>query len=171
MTISRPSYPSLSDQVVFVNGGSSGIGAEIVQAFAMQGAKVGFSGRSHRSAQTLIGELDTAHHLPAFFPCDAADIDSLQAAIRECSKSLGDIAVLINNVANDDRHDIEAVDVAYFDWMANINLRPHVFAIQSVIGGMRRLGSGAIINLGSIAPKRKNDGAIIYTAMKAAIHG
>jgi len=84
---------------------------------------------------------------------------------------LGNIAVLINNVANDDRHDIEAVDFEYFGWIANINPRPHAFAMQSVIGGVRTLGSGAIINLGSITLKRKNDGTIKYTEMKAAIHG
>ena len=35
-------YPSLSEKTVLVTGGASGIGAEIVSAFARQGAKVGF---------------------------------------------------------------------------------------------------------------------------------
>ena len=35
-------YPSLSEKTVLVTGGASGIGAEIVSAFATQGAKVGF---------------------------------------------------------------------------------------------------------------------------------
>ena len=35
-------YPSLKGAVVFVTGGASGIGEEIVRAFAAQGSKVGF---------------------------------------------------------------------------------------------------------------------------------
>ena len=37
-------YASLKDRVVFISGGSSGIGAELVRAFAAQGAKVAFCG-------------------------------------------------------------------------------------------------------------------------------
>jgi D-xylose 1-dehydrogenase len=37
-------YPSLRDRVVFISGGSSGIGAELVRAFAQQGARVAFCG-------------------------------------------------------------------------------------------------------------------------------
>ena len=39
------SYPSLRDRVVFISGGSSGIGAELVRAFAAQGARVAFRHR------------------------------------------------------------------------------------------------------------------------------
>ncbi len=35
-------YPSLKDAVVFITGGASGIGAEIVRAFAAQGSRIGF---------------------------------------------------------------------------------------------------------------------------------
>jgi len=36
------SYPSLNNAVVYITGGASGIGKDMVEAFAAQGAHVGF---------------------------------------------------------------------------------------------------------------------------------
>lgn len=168
---SPPSYPSLADAVVFITGGSTGIGADMVAAFAGQGARVAFLGRNAEAAQALINGLAGCAHPPRFYACDVTDVDALQGTLKDFAAETGDIGVLVNNVANDDRHDIETIDADYFDWETSINLRPHVFAIQAVIPGMRRLGGGSIINLGSIAPLRKNDKAVIYASLKAAIHG
>ena len=99
------------------------------------------------------------------------DISALKRTVSECAERLGDIGVLVNNVANDDRHDIETVDLDYFDWQVSTNLRAHIFATQSVIPGMRRLGGGSIINLGSIGWMRKNDAMVVYGTLKSSIHG
>ena len=48
-------YPSLHDKVVFISGGSSGIGAELVKAFAAQGAHVTFCGTQQAGGAALIG--------------------------------------------------------------------------------------------------------------------
>ncbi len=44
-------YPSLKNKVVFILGGSSGIGADFVEAFAKQGSKVAFVGRNEKLAK------------------------------------------------------------------------------------------------------------------------
>ncbi len=167
----QPLYPSLRDKVVFITGGSSGIGAEIVRAFCGQGARVGFLGRNADSAGKLIEALSASRHSPAFFQCDVTDVPALVQAINDCAERHGDIGVLVNNVADDDRHDFETVDQDYFDWEVSVNLRPHVFAAQTVIPGMRRLGGGSIINLGSIGWMRKNESIVVYGALKSSMHG
>ena len=50
-------YPSLRDRVVFISGGSSGIGAELVRAFAAQGARVAFCGTKADGGAPLIEEV------------------------------------------------------------------------------------------------------------------
>jgi D-xylose 1-dehydrogenase len=45
MSDNSASYPSLKDKVVFILGGSFGIGADFVEAFAKQDSKVAFVGR------------------------------------------------------------------------------------------------------------------------------
>ena len=50
-------YPSLRERVVVVTGGGSGIGAEIVEQFARQGARVAFLDRDLEPAQDLVAAL------------------------------------------------------------------------------------------------------------------
>ena len=49
-------YPSLKGKTVFITGGASGIGAEIVKAFAEQGARVGFLDFDSETAEALVAE-------------------------------------------------------------------------------------------------------------------
>jgi NAD(P)-dependent dehydrogenase (short-subunit alcohol dehydrogenase family) len=164
-------YPSLRDKVVFVTGGSTGIGSEFVTAFASQGAKVGFNGRNAEAATALI-ERAAGPHKPYFVRCDVSDVAQLRASIEEVVRHFDhDVDVLINNVANDERHDFTTIDAAYFDWMASVNLRPHFFAIQTVLPGMKRKGGGSIINVGSISWMRKNSSVAAYAIMKSAAVG
>ena len=61
-------YPSLKDRLVFISGGSSGIGAELVRAFAAQGSRVAFCGTRESGGDALIAEL-VAAGLPAPATC------------------------------------------------------------------------------------------------------
>lgn len=171
MTDQKAIYPSLRDKVVFITGGATGIGAEYVTQFARQGAKVGFVDRDAKGATALINSLAAETYKPFFIECDVTDVSALQSAIRQCAEHFGDIEVLINNVANDVRHDFNQIDAAFFDSLCAVNLRPHVFAVQAVIPGMRRLGHGSIINIGSIGWMRKNGAIAAYGALKSAVMG
>jgi D-xylose 1-dehydrogenase len=164
-------YPSLSGQTVFITGGSSGIGADIVVAFARQGAKVGFTGRNAEAAAKVVADAKAVGPEPLFLKSDAADVEALRAAIAQTAARFGDIGVLVNNVANDERHDIADVTPADFDWRIAVNLRPPFFAAQAVIDGMKRLGGGAIINLGSISWMIKGAGYPVYATAKSAMAG
>jgi NAD(P)-dependent dehydrogenase (short-subunit alcohol dehydrogenase family) len=165
------SYPSLAGRTVFVTGGSSGIGGDIVVAFARQGAKVGFTGRNAQAAAEVVAAAKALGPEPMFLQSDAGDVAALQQAIATTAAKWGDISVLVNNVANDQRHDLMAVTPDDFDWRVSINLRPHFFAAQAVADGMKRLGGGAIVNLGSTSWKIKGKGYPVYATCKSATVG
>ncbi len=166
------SYPSLRGRAVFVTGGATGIGAAIVGAFAAQGAKVAFIDVAEAAAARLAQELAEAGHTPPWWRvCDVRDIAALQAAVTEAGAALGDFAALVNNVASDDRHTLESVTPAYYDERMAINERPAFFAIQAVVPGMRRLGFGSVINLGSTGWQTKGGAYPCYAIAKSSVNG
>lgn len=164
-------FPSLKGRSVFVTGGGSGIGAAIVAAFCRQGARVAFVDIAAGASRALADELAAAGNAPWWRTCDVRDIAALQGAIAEAAAALGDFSVLVNNVASDDRHTLESVTPAYYDERMAINERPALFAIQSVVPGMRRLGAGAIVNLGSTGWQGKGAGYPCYAIAKSSVNG
>ncbi|MEO8882029.1 MAG: SDR family oxidoreductase [Devosia sp.] len=164
-------YPSLAGRVVLVTGGAPGIGADIVRAFAGQGAKTAFLDILDSEAGALLDELKAAAGEIIYLHCDLTDIEALKAAVAEVRRRLGPVAVLVNNAANDERHKIEEVTVEYWDHSQAINLRPQFFAAQAVRQHMKELGYGSIINFASIAWRGGADGMVSYATAKAAVGG
>ncbi len=165
-------YPGMHHRNAFVTGGGSGIGAAIVLELASQGVRVAFVDISSEASIAVVEKAQAeGWPVPWWRPCDVRDIEALQSAITDASKELGDFWILVNNVANDDRHTMESVTPAYYDDRIAINQRPAFFAIQSVVPGMRRLGGGTIINLGSTGWQRKGTGYLCYSVAKSSVNG
>ncbi|MEM9342794.1 MAG: SDR family oxidoreductase [Pseudomonadota bacterium] len=158
-------YPSLRDKTVIVSGGAQGIGAEIVKAFAAQGARVGFldldeAGSAAQASDSVTYEI-----------CDLRDIPAMQAAIARLTDRLGPAHVLVNNAARDDRHDWKDVTPEYWDERQATNIRHMFFAIQAIAPGMIANRGGSIINMGSNSWWEAGGGFPAYTTAKAAVHG
>ncbi|MEO6625462.1 MAG: SDR family oxidoreductase [Burkholderiaceae bacterium] len=160
-------FHSLRGRSVIVTGGATGIGADIVRGFAAQGCLVGFLDRDARAGAALAASLAQVH----FRACDVTRVVDLQLTMSELLAALGGVDVLVNNVANDERHTLEDVTEKYFDERVAINLRPHYFAMQSVLGSMRERGGGAIVNMGSVSWMFKGAGYAVYATCKSAMSG
>lgn len=168
----RAHYPSLENAVVVITGGASGIGAAMVEQFAMQGARVAFLDVAQESAAALIKKLSReVQSQPAFFKCDLSEIADLRSAIKKIESQFGAIRVLVNNAASDDRHKFSEVTPEYWDERMNVNLRHHFFAMQAVASGMTKAGGGSIINMSSISWMIPSTGLPAYITAKAGIVG
>lgn len=165
-------YPSLKDRVVFVTGGGSGIGESIVEHFCAQGARVAFVDIAREQSEALVERIaKRGHARPLFIHCDLRDIEALRVTVARTGRELGPIRALVNNAANDDRHKVEDVTVAYWDERLQVNLRHQFFAAQAAIPQMKTAGGGSIVNFGSISWMNAEGGYPAYTASKAAVHG
>lgn len=165
-------YPSLAGRVVFITGGGSGIGAAFTRAFVRQQAKVAFVDVAEGVSRRLVEQVRRQTGVSVLFlPCDVRDISMLNSSIESVREQLGPIAVLINNAANDDRHRIGDLTPQRWDERMALNLRPAFFASQAVVAHMRALGTGSIINLGSICWRIGTTNLSAYATAKAAMHG
>jgi NAD(P)-dependent dehydrogenase (short-subunit alcohol dehydrogenase family) len=144
----------------------------LVEQFALQGAKVAFLDIAVDASQKLVESLSgRCTHAPLFLHCDLTNIKALQAAVKKVQEQMGAVQVLVNNAANDDRHQFSEVTPEYWDECMAVNLRHQFFTMQAVTPGMVAAGAGSIINLGSISWMIPSTGMPVYVTAKAAIMG
>ena len=165
-------YPDLATASVFITGGGSGIGAFFVDAFARQGAQVGFISLNATGGQRLCDAIERrSGRRPFYRATDVRDIGALRNVLDDFSVQVRAPTVLINNAARDDRHTLAELSVAAWDDVMDTNLRPYLFASQQVAIAMAAANAGVIINIGSNSAELGLAGYPAYVTSKAAIEG
>lgn len=164
--------PGLRNKHVLITGGATGIGREIVVGFARQGCRVSFLDLDRDGAMQTVALCKENNATAAtFYDCDLTDTQALAAAVKTAVGTHGEVQILVNNAAHDDRHAWGTVSSDYFDGRIAVNLKHVFFAMQAVIPAMQKAKSGVIVNMGSITPIAGVGGMPVYSACKAAIMG
>lgn len=159
-------YGDLANRGVFITGGATGIGRDLVAAFHGQGAKITFVDINAAAGAALQAICPGA----TFIECDVTDSAALTKAIDR-AEAVSPIDVLVNNAANDTRLSVADTDEAAWDAAMNVNLRHQFIAARQVAAGMRARKRGAIINFASVAPEMMIESLSAYSACKAAVRG
>ena len=158
----------VSGKVVIVTGAARGQGEAEAQMFAAEGAKV------------LMGDvLDDQGHAVA----EHRRGRSLRASRRELGERLGGchrrrarggggrVDGLVNNAAIIRPAAIEDTSLEDYMSVINVNQVGTFLGMKSVIGPMKKVGGGAIVNISSIDGIQSKNGLISYSASKFAIRG
>jgi NAD(P)-dependent dehydrogenase (short-subunit alcohol dehydrogenase family) len=164
--------PRMQGHVVFVTGGSRGIGAAICRSFAEQGAVVaaGYSGNQER-AQQLCDELkghgvDTSIHQG-----NVGSAEDCRRTVEEVIEQHGRLDVLVNNAGiTIDKTVLKMTDEDWYKVLA-VNLSGAFFMSKAVLPHMVERGSGRIINISSIIGSIGNIGQANYAASKSGLFG
>lgn len=164
-------YPSLKGRSVLITGGSTGIGAALVEQFALQDAKVGFIDIDDENAHALQARMEKRGYRVHFEHGDVTDIAQLRSAIAGIRAKQGAIQILLNNAANDQRHRVEETTSEFWDAFVAVNLKHQFFAAQEVFADMKASGGGSIVNFGSVSWMLKQGGMPVYTTCKSAVQG
>jgi len=170
--LSLARYSDLEGATVFISGGATGIGADMVEAFCRQGAVTVFIDLDREAGEALSKRLaKETESRPHFVAADVTDDAALAAALDQ-AEGLGEgLAVLINNAANDRRHQVAEVDAAFWESCVSVNLRHQFVAAQHAFGLMKARRRGSIINFGSVAPTIRVRDLSVYSTCKSAVRG
>ena len=154
---------NLQDKVVFITGGSKGIGRAIAELFVIEGAKVAIAARGEKELEDCKKELDIIT-----VQADLAVESERVRAFAEVKRTLGSIDILINNVGGSNGSTIEATNMQTFEDAFNLNYFSAVHFSKLALLDMKAQQSGAIVNISSIFG-REAGGKPTYNGAKAAL--
>lgn len=148
----------MSERAIIVTGGSTGIGAAIVDRLLADG----------RSVVTLQRRAPARndprlHHIA----CDLTKAEATRIAGAEAARRF-EITGLVNNAGGGDPAEISEVDLKTFQDVAALHLQASLLLTQAVLPGMRARKFGRIVNIGSRAMLGKA-GRTVYAATKAGM--
>jgi NAD(P)-dependent dehydrogenase (short-subunit alcohol dehydrogenase family) len=164
--------PRMHGRVVFVTGGSRGIGAAICRSFAEQGAIVaaGFS-RDAERAKGLQTELEEHGVKATLHQGNVGSADDCRRTVGEVLEAHGRLDVLVNNAGiTSDKTVMKMTDEDWYRVIA-VNLSGAFFMSQAALPHMIERGSGRIINISSIIGEIGNIGQANYAASKSGLFG
>ena len=154
-------------KTVFVNGGSRGIGAAVVRAFAAAGYRVAFTYKSSEAAARALSDEVGALAIRA----DSAKEGEAVAAIEAARRALGDIEILVNSAAVSSFSLF--TDLSSEEWHRHfsVNVDGPFYYIRAVLPSMIAKKYGRIVNISSMWGTVGASCEVHYSATKAALDG
>ncbi|MGB0095645.1 MAG: 3-oxoacyl-ACP reductase family protein [Solirubrobacteraceae bacterium] len=159
-------------RVVFVTGGTRGIGGAISRSFAEQGAIVA-AGYGHDSehAQQLLHQLQEHGVEASVHQGNIGSADDCRRTVAEVIEAHGRLDVLVNNAGITIDKTVLKMDDDDWNKVISVNLSGAFFISQAVLPHMIDRGSGRIINISSIIGEIGNIGQANYAASKSGLFG
>jgi dehydrogenase/reductase SDR family protein 7B len=162
---------TLKDQVVWITGASSGIGAALSRAFAKAGARLVLSARRQDKLEEVAAScnLPDAHLL--ILPIDLEHSEQAAGWVAQVMKHYGRIDLLINNAGIGQIGYVADMTDAVERRIMEINYFGQVNLTRAVLPHMQQAGSGRIVIVSSILGKFGMAGLAAYAASKHAVAG
>lgn len=160
----------LEGKVALVTGGASGMGAAQARLFAAEGAAVCVADINDEKGQAVVQEIADSGGRAIFVHLDVTKSEQWAAAVARTEEVFGSLTILCNNAGANFRVSFDEQTEEMWHLIIETALTGAFLGIKTAIPAMRRAGSGAIINMGSISTTRcgPNPG---YAASKVGMWG
>lgn len=157
----------LKDKIIFLTGGSQGIGAECARAYAKEGARLAIAALVKDEIDEVISELEGEH---LALPCDVSDQSQVEKAINDTRSFFGRIDAIHNNagIAHPSKclHDTTMDE---WDRLMNVNLKSIYLTTRYGFESLKS-SKGCILNTSSMVGSIGQSLHAAYTATKGAIN-
>jgi len=161
-----------NEKRVFVTGGYRGIGAEIVRAFASEGAKVFFTYKSNQAEGVRFEQqLNKQGLFVKAYEMDVTDASQVTQVIEMVVEQFGPIDILINNAGITRDGFLLLMPEASWDEVIDTNLKGTYHCCKATLTSMISARSGVIINVSSVAGLVGVSSQTNYSASKAGLIG
>lgn len=160
-------------KVALVVGGTTGIGASVVNGFVANGCNVAFAGLEREEGNSLEQRINAGNGGRALFvQTDVRDEAAVEELIAKTANRFGRIHYSVNNAGFEGPYGpLQEVCEADFDRVIDINLKGVWLGMKHQIRHMLLHGGGAIVNTSSSAGVVSIPQVAIYSASKHAIIG
>lgn len=160
---------NLRGKRIIVTGGTLGIGAAIVRAYAQQGAHVASLARSQELGTKQAAELTASGPgSVSFFRCDVSSRAEVKAAFAAAVDTMGGLDALVHNAGIEEACPAESITDELWDRLFSVNAYGTLITNQEAFSYLRERG-GQIINFGSSAGVSGLPGSAAYSASKGAV--
>ncbi len=165
----------MKEKIAVVTGGGTGIGRATCLELARRGAKIALN-YAHSEAEA-IETADGAQRLGAEVFLVKADIskdEEVRGMVEDILAYFGNIHYLINNAGITQQlemSDLEGATDEIWDRLMAVNVKGTFYCARAIAPVMKRNGTGAILNVGSIAGITGSGSSLPYAVSKAAVHG
>ncbi|MGR3763375.1 3-hydroxybutyrate dehydrogenase [Rossellomorea sp. NS-SX7] len=161
----------VNEKVVFITGAARGIGFEIGEHFAQNGAKVVLSDINQEGLDEAVDDLKDRGFDAIGIKCDVTNEDEVKAGIDKTVEHYGRIDVLINNAGIQHVAPIEEFPIEKFELLIKIMLTAPFIATKFAFPHMKKQKFGRIINMASINGLIGFAGKAAYNSAKHGVIG
>jgi NAD(P)-dependent dehydrogenase (short-subunit alcohol dehydrogenase family) len=166
----------LDGKVAIVTGASRGVGAATAVLLARLGCRVACAARATDAAplpipgtiDDTVRRIEDAGGEAIAVPTNLAHDDEIEAMVATTIASLGRVDILVNNAAITFPGDLD-LPMKRFDLVMQVDMRAPLLALDAVLPGMKARGTGAILNISSLAALNYFPSLMAYGMAKAAM--
>jgi NAD(P)-dependent dehydrogenase (short-subunit alcohol dehydrogenase family) len=156
------------DKVVFVTGGTRGLGKAMAEAFLEEGARVGVNDWGKESVAKFEEEL--RGKAARAYVADVTDYQAMETVAQRVAEEWGGVDILINNAGIvNPLVPSEKIKKEDFDRVIEVNLKGAFYATQIFGRSMIARGSGRIISISSQVALFGERGFLPYALSKAGL--
>jgi NADP-dependent 3-hydroxy acid dehydrogenase YdfG len=159
----------IDGKVVAITGASSGIGEAVALELASRGAAVVLGARREARLGELADRISAAGGQAAVVPVDVTSGADLERLVAMALERFGRLDVMVSNAGIARTAPMDALDVAGWDAMIDVNLRGVLHGIAAALPVFRQQGRGHLVTIVSTSGLKIVPTQAVYAGTKNAV--